>query len=251
MPAYNLLYETSQHVVLQTTTKLTQGHSQPPYGQFNLALHVGDHPSHVLHNRLQLLQLLKPFATQCIYWLNQTHSTYCGTAATVGLLPPNQDALLIDQSGQAAAIMTADCLPIVLLHPAYKTTVNIHAGWRGLLNGVVHSGYAALSARLPSGDAANITAVIGVAIGPKAFEVGSDVYIQFTDKYAGAHMAFAPSRPGHYMANLYQLAQVVLRQLGVHQIITSKACSFSDAHYYSYRRQPITGRMATVVAIKA
>ncbi|WP_296402380.1 polyphenol oxidase family protein [Psychrobacter sp.] len=120
------------------------------YGLFNLGLHVHDDPINVLHNRAQLLQLINEYlatshhksTVEVIHWLSQIHSNkviridknepYKGS-----LSAPEADAMIINHVNQALAIMTADCVPIVIYDPKSGQTAAIHAGWQGLANGVI------------------------------------------------------------------------------------------------------------------
>lgn len=222
-----------------TTTRLG-GVSQPPFDSLNLGDHVGDDPQAVSHNRKRLLQLAAlPTAP---LWLNQTHSTQVIDAAhwTTGI---EGDAMISERAGQVCAILTADCLPICLCDSKGQQIAAIHAGWRGLAAGIIERTFTQMTAA-PN----EILAWLGPAIGPQAFEVGHDVYRAFTEQDPDSEMAFEKQDANHFLADIYQLARLKLQRQGVNAIYGGQHCTVSDpAHFYSYRRDGKTGRMATLI----
>lgn len=213
------------------------GPSQTPYDCFNLGDHVGDDPQQVQANRDWLAQQLGCTPV----WLNQVHSLEVveavpGTVATA-------DASWSRTSGVACAIMSADCLPVLFADRAGSCVAAAHAGWRGLAAGVLEHSIAAM--QVP---AAEVLAWLGPAIGPAAFEVGPEVREAFVVQHAETASAFVPSaRAGHWLADLYQLARIRLAAAGVQAVFGGGQCSLSDERFYSYRRNPVTGRMASLI----
>ena len=232
------------------STSRRGGFSKPPYddgngaGGLNLGLHVGDAPEHVGQNR-RLLQSLLP--SQPV-WLNQVHgATVVDAAAAAGT--PSADASVTSQRGVVCAIQTADCLPVLFCEAAGNVVGAAHAGWRGLANGVLQNTVQAMR----NMGAIDILAWLGPAIGPEQFEVGEDVLQAFSAHGPEAETAFKPrdDSTGKYLADIYQLARIVLARHGVMKIHGGDNCTVSDAgRFYSYRRDGVTGRMASLIWIK-
>lgn len=219
---------------------------QLPYLQQNLALHVGDDAQQVQANRARLLQVLKPYGVSRLCWLNQTHST---TAYVVDQAPTlslrDGDGLLTSEKGVGLVMMTADCLPIVVADADGKEVACIHAGWRGLADGVIEATLAKMKTQ-PT------IAWIGVAISQKNFEVGAEVKARFGALDEAFNDAFIAKDNGKYHADLYAIATQKLLALGVITVTGADQCSYEDsARFYSYRRNSQTGRMATFVFISA
>lgn len=221
--------------------------STTPFDGFNLALHVGDDAYTVQQQRIELLKALQPHGAQRLVWLEQTHSTYVHevTEHTQPFLPIHADAIITRQTGVACMIMTADCLPIVLSNADGSEVGCIHAGWRGLVGGVIENTVNAMQS--PA-----VFAWLGAAIGAARFEVGAEVYEAFTQHHPDAASAFTSYGTGKYLADIYQLASQRLQQLGVQHISGGTQCSYQQADlFYSYRHTPKTGRMATFVMIQS
>lgn len=232
-------------VMAGQTLRYGAGHSQPPFDSFNLALHVGDDPAQVQANRMQLLQQLAPYGCTRLVWLNQVHGTevYHATAEIADHVP-TADAVVTDQIGVGIVIMTADCLPVVLSSADGREVACAHAGWRGLLSGIIEA--AAHAMREPPA-----YAWLGAAIGAEAFEVGPEVREQFVHDDPASAAAFTTLPNGKDKADLYQLARIRLMNLGVERVSGGDHCTVSHAqNYFSFRREPKTGRMATVVMIQ-
>lgn len=221
------------------TTRLG-GVSEGPYAAFNLADHVQDHPAAVAENR----RLLREAAAlpEEPRWLQQVHGAE--TLAASQIAPGAcADGSFTDQSDVVCAVLTADCLPVLLCDARGQWVAALHAGWRGLAAGVIESALAHWGAR-----AEDTLAWLGPAIGPRAFEVGEDVRAAFVDSDAGNARAFVPARPGHWFADLYGLARRRLHACGVAQVWGGNRCTASDAElFFSYRRDGVTGRMASLI----
>lgn len=217
------------------------GVSLAPFDSFNLARHVeDDHPA-VTENRQRLKQHLdlpnEPL------WLQQTHSTIAlNTDHYQG--PVEADAIYTNKAQKICTVMTADCLPILLCQQQGKEVAAIHAGWRGLAGGVIENCVQALQS--PTHE---IMAWLGPAISMQHFIVGPEVremFIKRNPDYASAFEIFAD----RYKADLYQLAQICLKTLGISAIFSNDHCTYQqDDLFFSHRRDGPTGRMASLIWI--
>jgi YfiH family protein len=216
------------------------GMSQAPYGEFNLGDHVGDDPRAVAENRRRLKAWAGLPAEPS--WLGQVHGTAVADLDQPGPLE-SADAAVTRGKGKVCAILTADCLPIVLTTDIGDRVAAAHAGWRGLAAGVIEATVRALDTR-----ADRLQAWLGPAIGPRHFEVGAEVREAFVNADAEAAMAFTRNPRGRFMADLPWLARRRLENLGVSRIYGGSECTFGRAdRYYSYRRDGTTGRQATLI----
>lgn len=221
-----------------TTTRLG-GVSESPFSSNNLGNHVGDNEEAVTINRERLNTLLP----NNIIWLEQTHSTnVCELNESVVQSPSNADAVYTTVAKQVCCVMTADCLPILMTNTAGTKVAAVHAGWRGLADGIIANSIATFD---DSPD--EIIVWFGPAIGPKYFEVGQDVYdtfIQLDKRNLNAFVA----KNDKYLANIYQLALNALNRLGVSNISGGEHCTYEEESlFFSYRRDGQTGRMASVI----
>lgn len=221
------------------------GVSRAPWNSFNLGDHVGDNPDHVQKNR-QILAHFAGLDVERIGWMNQVHGTDVVelTENSVGARP-DADASFTRTPGLACAILTADCLPVVLADRKGTVVGAAHAGWRSLCGGVLENLVAAMGA-----EPAELVAWLGPAIGPKRFEVGPEVRAAFINEDSAATSAFteAGARPGHYTADIYHLARQRLNRAGVSAIAGGSLCTVNDQEwFFSYRRDGQTGRMATLI----
>ena len=219
------------------------GHSTGPYRSMNPADHVGDDPAAVQANRQMLQRALQLPASPC--WLQQVHGTTVIDTAKVpeaGAVPV-ADAACCSHPGVVCAVLTADCLPVLLCDRAGRRVAALHAGWRGLAAGVIERTIEAL--QLPG---ETLLAWLGPAIGPAAYQVGDEVRAAFLKHDNMAQAAFQPDPKGGWKADLYRLARQRLAERGVTAVYGGDACSYSDAgRFYSYRRDGVTGRMATLI----
>ena len=222
-------------------------------GGLNLGLHCGDDPESVRGNRARLQAFLPAVPA----WTSQVHGIAVADSTTVTPGAPVQvaDAGVAGQPGVVCAVMTADCLPVLFADLDGAVVGAAHAGWRGLAGGVLGETVAAMRAR----GAGEITAWLGPAIGPQAFEVGTDVLDSFvagasSEAEAGqARAAFVPypGRPGKYLADMYLLARLFLAGDGVTRVSGGTHCTFTERDsFYSYRRDHVTGRQASLIWIK-
>jgi YfiH family protein len=211
-------------------------------GGLNLGSHVGDAADSVMRNRA-ILQAQLPGAP---VWLNQVHGANVVDAATV-IGVPDADASVATRPGVVCAIMTADCLPVLFADRAGTVVGAAHAGWRGLAQGVLQN----TVARMRESGATDITAWLGPAIGAQAFEVGPEVRAAFADLDPAAAEAFAMQPGGKYLADIYRLARRALAGCGVMPVEGGDFCTVGDAsRFYSYRRDRVSGRMASLVWIR-
>lgn len=226
------------HVHAYTTTRLG-GVSQNNYSALNLGWHVGDDESAVLANR-QLLQ--QGLGYKQIAWLEQVHSTTVVKADADRVL--TADASWTDQISMACVVMTADCLPVLFCDRSGQYVAAAHAGWRGLANGILEE----TVKQLPI-EASQLMAWLGPAIGPEKFEVGAEVKQVFIDNDERAVFAFKESlNQGKFLANIYELAKLRLQKMGITAIYGGSFCTMSDEkQFFSYRRQAVTGRMASLI----
>ena len=223
---------------LSTTRK--GGVSVAPFDSFNVGLHVGDDEQAVLANRELLTNQLPNPAV----WLNQIHSSDVVVIDEDSDLNQvrSADALYTRVAKQPLAIMTADCLPVLLCSTTGDEIAAVHGGWRGLAQGILANTIAHFKAK-PS----DIIAWFGPAIGPSEFEVGQEVKACFCELNANHQHAFTP-RGDKYLADIYLLARQQLAQLGVVNIFGGEYCTVSDkSQFFSYRRDGETGRMASLI----
>jgi len=222
-----------------TTTRLG-GVSEGVYASLNLAEHVGDEPKHVAENRRRVLQALHLPAMPL--WLQQEHGTVAADAAAAepGCVA---DASYAIGRGVVCAVLTADCLPLLLCDSGGTRVAAVHAGWRGLLGGVIENAVRALQR-----PGSQILAWLGPAIGPNVFEVGDEVRAAFIAADAAATAAFCPSPAGRWLADIYCLARQRLTSVHVEMVYGGHWCTVSDPErFYSYRRDGVTGRMASLI----
>lgn len=221
------------------------GVSQGPFAGLNLGAHVGDNLESVQQNR----NWLGAQINASIQWLHQTHSTQIEQLESVSTEPLDADAAWTKQPYLACTVMTADCLPILICNQEGTQVAAIHAGWRGLLNGIIEASVAALMKGAHPLSHHEWLVWLGPAIGPNHFEVGQDVYDAFTQRDNGSTSAFRiSSTKGKFLANLYELAKQRFQRIGIQHLYGGEYCTYSDpTHWYSYRRDHSTGRMASLI----
>ena len=254
------MWPAPDNIFAATTLADANESTDKEYGGFNLADHVGDNQKNVKANRASLYRQI---ASECSTdadkleecWLTQTHSA---KVVAFNSVPEAQEADAIFSSDplQICAVLTADCLPVLLCSHDGTHIAAVHAGWRGLAGGIINH---AVEALVKKGcTAKKLYAWLGPAIGPQQFEVGSEVRTQFLN--AGSHLgnnrslieaAFTKHVDEEkFLADIYQLGTLALQQSGIHHIYGGGFCTVSDERFYSFRRSPITGRMATFIVRK-
>lgn len=219
-------------------TLRTGGCSKAPWAQLNLGDHVADSPEHVAANRAELRRHLPAEPL----WLRQVHGVLA-VDADLAVDTPEADAAYARQVGRVCAVMTADCLPVLFCDRAGTVVAAAHAGWRGLLAGVLESTVAGMA--VPPGE---IMAWLGPAIGPAAFEVGEEVRAAFIARDPASAVAFTVTSQDKWLADIYLLARQRLHGLGLSAISGGDLCTVSDSgRFFSYRRDGVTGRMASLI----
>jgi YfiH family protein len=221
---------------LQTTRN--GGISAAPYNSLNLSSNVGDVPLAVARNRM----LLEPTLPSEPVWLKQVHGVAVVDAAQAECWP-EADACVSTHVGAVCVVMTADCLPVLLCNDKGSVIGAVHAGWRGLCDGVIERTVRAMD--VPRG---TLMAWLGPAIGVQAFEVGDEVRAEFVAKDPRATAAFVPSTSGKWLTDIYQLAGLRLNALGITRVYGGGLCTYTDStNFFSYRRDGVTGRMGTFI----
>jgi YfiH family protein len=220
------------------TTTRNGGYSLGQWSSLNLGLNCGDDPNHVKQNR-EVLETLLPSEPR---WLRQVHGNSVITCEEHRDHRSEADAITSDQTGQVCAILTADCLPVLFSTRAGTKIAATHAGWRGLAAGVLEATVLALDSK-----PVELMAWLGPAIGPRAYEVGKDVYESFVQLDAENSTAFKP-HGDRWLADLYGLARLALARAGVEQVSGGQYCTYRQQDkFFSFRRDGITGRMATFI----
>lgn len=227
--------------VRAVSTTRKGGVSQSPFASLNLGDHVGDEGLAVAANRHRVGEVLRLPAEPL--WLEQVHGTTV-TGTQTDSCYPQADASVAFKPGPVSIVMTADCLPVLFCDRQGTRVAAAHAGWRGLCNGVLEATLKQLNAK-----AEDIMVWLGPAIGPQAFEVGTEVRSAFMAHDPAAENAFQPGAgTGKWLADIYQLAGQRLRTEGVQQIYGGGLCTVSDPElFFSYRRDGRTGRMASLI----
>jgi YfiH family protein len=226
------------HVKAVTTTR-QGGVSKGPYDSLNLAMHVGDDPVAVKNNRSRVKEVLELPDEPA--WLTQVHGSHIADAATC--IDDEADGSYSYQQGVVCTVLTADCLPLLLCDRQGKRVAAAHAGWKGLAAGVIEAAVSSLQR-----DPGEIYAWLGPAIGPGMFEVGSEVRDIFIEIDITAESAFMPKTGDKWLADIYQLAWQRLAALGVSHVYGGNYCTYTqDDWFYSYRRDGVTGRMASMI----
>ena len=217
------------------------GVSEPPYDALNLGSSVNDRPEHVQRNRALIVENIK--APGQPHWLNQVHGR---DVTFIDCFHQHNDAIEADgsftrETGQVLVVSTADCLPVVVANATGTAVSVMHAGWRGLADGVLQSGLAHFA------EEDELHAWLGPAIGPDVFEVGHDVVDVFLSRNKENATAFKPAGGGKFMADIYTLARLALNRQRRVIISGGDYCTYSQPElFHSYRRDgSASGRMAT------
>ncbi len=223
-----------------TSTRLG-GVSEAPFDSLNVGDHVNDASGDVKRNRKRLKKALNLPSDPI--WLKQVHGTRVAEVArdTSGTIP-QADAAVTRDRDCVLAVMTADCLPVVLSSPQHQVVAAVHGGWRGLANDILQNAIIAMDCP-PS----SVYAWLGPAIGPDKFEVGDDVFNAFVAKDWQMAECFKARENQKFMADIYAIARRSLSTLGVEHISGGTHCTYSESNtFYSYRRESKTGRMVTL-----
>lgn len=236
------------------TTRLG-GVSKPPFDTLNLGRYVNDNPADVTENRFRVRSVLPAEPV----WLKQVHGSRVWDADTVTCSeePIEADAAVTNQHNRVLAVMAADCLPVLFTSVDGKLIGAAHAGWKGLLAGVLENTVDAMQAKSGMTAKLDVMVWLGPAIGPSAFEVGEDVHLAYGDYANRVGMplpadAFIPitHKPGKYHADLYQLARQRLQAKGISAIYGGEFCTVQDQKlFFSHRRDGVCGRFAALIWI--
>jgi YfiH family protein len=225
------------------------GVSKVPFDSLNLGRYVNDEVAAVSENRTRVVALLPAEPV----WLKQVHGTRvwdADLAHAEGII--EADAAVTTKPNTVLTVMAADCLPVLITGPEGKVIGAAHAGWRGLVDGVLENTVDAMQAKIGLSDAGQYRAWLGPAIGPRAFEVGEEVRAAFHE-HAQKHGLPSPSeafiavdkKPGKYWANLYQLARQRLLSKGLIHVYGGEFCTVRDqTDFFSHRRDGLSGRFA-------
>jgi len=226
--------------LLSTLRFLDGGRSKGSFDNFNLALHVDDEQSSVLENRdLLLRQYILPSTP---IWINQTHSKITVDADSISSIV-NADASYSKKPGTVCAVLTADCLPVFICNKDGTAVGIAHAGWRGLVDGVIESLIESLDC-----NGEDLIVHLGPAISQLSFEVGGEVKSQYLSKNKNFENCFTYLNNKYYL-DLYEAARVVLKSFGVSSISGGDRCTYKESdQYFSYRRDgKHSGRMAHLI----
>ncbi|MBA3493468.1 MAG: peptidoglycan editing factor PgeF [Gammaproteobacteria bacterium] len=220
------------------------GMSLAPYDSFNLSEHTGDDPMAVRANRNALYAALVTGAPP--RWLEQQHGARVIDPADADS-GPQADGACTSAAGIVCAVLTADCLPVLLCDRDGTRVAALHCGWRGIARGIISAGIAAMQ-RPPSG----LLAWLGPAIGPAVYEVGEDVRQALTTMSGALAAAFQPASADHWYLDLTGAARMLLEQHGVSCVYGGEHCTYTEPdRFFSHRRDGVTGRMATCIWLEA
>lgn len=238
-------------VVRALTTTRAGGASRGPYAGRNLALHVGDDPDTVRHNRRALTEALHLPAEPA--WLEQVHGADVvrlrpppgGRVAAAPARPRRADAAFTTDARCVCCVLTADCLPVLICDADGTRVAAAHAGWRGLVGGVIEATVAALSAE-------RLMAWLGPAVSQPCYEVGDEVRAASLRRFPEAADAFLRNDTGRWQADLYAIARAALARAGVERVYGGEYCTARDAdRFFSHRREAPCGRMASLIWLQS
>jgi YfiH family protein len=227
--------------VVGGTTLRTGGSSTDRYASLNLGAHVGDASEQVAENRRRFIETCGLSGEPV--WLNQVHGSRVLVDPPSTAAPPEADVVVCRRPGSAAVVLTADCLPVLFASLDRDEVAAAHAGWRGLVSGVLEATVSALQSP-PD----RILTWLGPAISQPSFEVGPEVRERFCDHDPAAVAHFEKNARGRWQADLYGLARQRLQAAGIHRIHGGTRCTYRErARFFSYRRDGECGRMCSFV----
>ena len=224
------------------TTIRIGGVSKSPYGTFNLALHVGDEKQDVLTNRQKLIEYLNLTSEPC--WINQVHASniinaHCDRPVQTA------DGSFTGSKCTTCVVLTADCLPLLLCNKAGTVVAAVHIGWRSFSKNIIVHALDEFRT-----DRNQIIAWLGPCISAEYYEIDTVVYDATKNIFPDADRCFSKTRQDHWLLDLKQLVKTYLNSLDIEQVFISPDCTYSDpVHYFSYRRDGTTGRMASMIWI--
>jgi len=232
------------------------GVSRPPYAGANMAYHVGDDPCSVAENRRRLAAAVCGRRDVPVYTASQVHG--CRVLPVERTMPVDEleklpaDALVTAARGILLGIMTADCLPVLIVDRKLRAVAAVHAGWRGIMAGIVPRTVAAME-KLHGIPAADLLVVLGPCIGRCCYRVGEELVREFAAQppYA-ADRSWYERKSGDYYLDLLRLQLLQLRETGVPPpaLAVVNRCSACENFFFSYRREHgITGRQIALVGL--
>ena len=228
---------------LSTERYLDDGESIGNFENFNLSLHVNDKRENVLENR----SILKDYygIPSNPIWINQTHSSICVDASSIKKIV-EADASFTINPGVVCAVLTADCLPVFVCKKNGSMVGIAHAGWKGLISGVIESLIESFQC-----NGADLFAHLGPAISKNYFEVGSEIKDLYLSKNSNFARSFSFYRDKHYL-DLYDAAKVILESFNITLTSGGDRCTFKESDkFFSYRRDGVnSGRMAHLIWMK-
>jgi YfiH family protein len=232
-------WEVSSNVKAVTTTKIG-GFSSRPYSSFNISEYVGDQIENVRKNRELLEQKLNLPSSPL--WLHQVHGNRV-ISHTEYSHNITADAIICNQKNIVCSIQSADCLPIIICHKNAKQIAAIHAGWKGLYNKIIVNTIKQMGCNNN-----DLIAWIGPSISQKAYQVNATLYDKFVTLEPEYSQFFHSNTSSETFADLKSIAEYQLNNLGISKISIANYCTYYDNEYfYSYRRNNITGRQATLI----
>ena len=225
---------------LSTERYLKGGQSVNNFSNFNLALHVNDRAEHVIQNRSLLKDIYKLPGDPA--WINQTHSSICINASSAKKVT-EADASYSLKPGVVCGILTADCLPVFISKKDGKMVGIAHAGWRGLIMGVIENLIRSFNC-----NGHDLIIHLGPAISMASFEVGEEVKALYLSKNINFERSFSIHNNKHYL-DLYDAARVIFEGLNITSVSGGNRCTFKETdHFFSYRREGLnSGRMAHLI----
>ena len=227
-----------KHVHAGTSLR-TGGVSLSPFNKLNLGLHVGDEAKNVINNRNYLSQYLK-LPSEPV-WLDQIHSSNIISLDNQAI-DVSADGSFTTMQNKVCTIMTADCVPILFCNTSGTKVAAIHAGWKGICNGIIEKAID----EFPNQN--NIFVWIGPCISSEHYEVGKDVYEQCLNHSTSLKNAFTHIKKEHWYCDLTKIVQIILKKSGVGLIYECGLCTYKmDKLFYSYRREGVTGRTASMI----
>ncbi|WP_078291572.1 peptidoglycan editing factor PgeF [Mycobacterium sp. D16R24] len=228
--------------VRRVTTTRRGGVSRAPFDSFNLGDHVGDDPDAVAANRSRLAGALG-LPDDHLIWMQQVHGDYVHRVeGPEGAVIPETDALVTSQPGIALAVLTADCVPVLFADAATGVVAGAHAGRVGAKLGIVPRTIDAMVAA--GAQVERISAFLGPAVSGRHYEVPADMAADVEEALPGSRTTTLAGTPG------LDLRAGIARQLsglGVTAIDIDPRCTVEDSDLFSYRREPRTGRLASVI----
>lgn len=228
--------------IRRVTTTRAGGASRPPFDTFNLGDHVGDDPAAVAANRARLAKAIG-LPTDHVVWMNQVHGDHVEVVDGPRSDPfEDTDALVTTTPRLALAVVSADCVPVLLADARAGVVAGVHAGRVGAARGVV---LRTLETMVSHGaHVADISVLLGPAVSGANYEVPEQMAADVEARLPGSRARTARGTAG------LDLRAGIARQLlgaGVKAIDADPRCTVADPNLFSHRRDAPTGRLASLV----